>query len=136
MNDSQSADKPLEVGLFLLRVTTGLFLLVWSVDKILNPGHAQRVFDKFYFLEITPTISTGLGVAQTLVILAFMAGIKKFWTYGAILAMHTVSVASTWERLIDPYGGGNLLFWAAVPLWAALLLLWLARDRDRMLSFG
>lgn len=131
-----SNDKSLEVGLLLLRITTGLFLLVWSVDKVLNTGHAQQVFNKFYFLEITPTIATGLGVAQTLVILAFMAGFKKFWTYGAILAMHTVSVASTWERLIDPYAGGNLLFWAAVPLWAALVLLWLARDRDRMLAVG
>jgi len=129
-------DKSLEVGLLLLRITTGLFLLVWSIDKILNTGHAQQVFNKFYFLEITPTVAMGLGIAQTLVILAFMVGFKKFWTYGAILAMHTVSVASTWERLIDPYAGGNLLFWAAVPLWAALVLLWLARDRDRLLAVG
>ncbi len=131
-----SNDKSLEVGLLLLRMTTGIFLLVWSIDKIVNTGHAQQVFNKFYLLEITPAIATGLGTAQTLVILAFMAGFKKLWTYGAILAMHTVSVASTWERLIDPYAGGNLLFWAAVPLWAALVLLWLVRDRDRMLAAG
>ena len=133
---NEPSNGQLRLGLFILRLTTGLFFLVWSVDKIVDTAHAQRVFDKFYFMEITPTVSIGLGVAQTLVVLAFLVGLWRTWTTGALLAMHTVSVASTWARLIDPYAGGNMLFWAAVPVWGGLLLLWLCRKQDTLLTIG
>ncbi|NJM34000.1 MAG: hypothetical protein HC850_04010 [Rhodomicrobium sp.] len=76
-----------------------------------------------------------IGVAQTLVVVAFAAGAFKFWTYGALLAMHSVSTLSTWQRLIDPYTLPNHLFWAAVPTLAALLALFLLRRYDTLLAF-
>ena len=133
---TEASNDQLRLGLFILRLTTGLFFLVWSIDKIVDPAHAQRVFETFYFMEIGPSISIGLGVAQTLVVLAFLAGLWRTWTTGALLAMHTVSVASTWARLIDPYAGGNMLFWAAVPVWGGLLLLWLCREQDTLFTVG
>lgn len=129
------ADK-LALSLFLIRISTGLMFLVWSVQKILRPDLAQGVFKTFYLFEVTPTLLLGLGVAQTAVVLAFMAGLWKRVTYGAILAMHLVSTLSTWERLIDPYTRPNALFWAAVPVLAALIGLYLLRDEDRLLSVG
>ena len=133
---TEPSNGPLRLGLFILRLTTGLFFLIWSIDKIVDPAHAQRVFEKFYLMEIVPSISIGLGVAQTLVVLAFLAGLWRAWTTGALLAMHTVSVASTWARLIDPYAAGNILFWTAVPVWGGLLLLWLCREQDTLFTVG
>lgn len=126
----------LQIGLALLRLSAGVFFLIWSADKLVNPGHAQNVFSHFYFLSISPSIVIAIGVAQTVVVLAFMAGLLKTWTYGAVLAMHTVSVVSTWKQLLTPYSEESpaILFWAAVPLLAALVLLWLARDEDRWLT--
>lgn len=132
IGDSRS----LQFGLLLLRVTTGLFFLVWSLDKIVNPGHTLEVFESFYSAPISQEIALGLGIAQMLVVLAFLVGLWKTGTTLALLAMHTVAVGSTWSYLINPYGGQGfgLVFWAAVPVWAGLLLLWLARDKDRMWS--
>jgi putative oxidoreductase len=49
--------------------------------------------------------------------------------------MHAVSTASTYAHLLNPWGpGAQLLFWAAVPVLAAMIALFLLRDRDRLLS--
>ncbi|MCG8559241.1 MAG: hypothetical protein MI824_05525 [Hyphomicrobiales bacterium] len=125
----------LQIGLLVLRITTGLFFLVWSVDKLVKSEHTVAVFKKFYMMEISTQVALGLGVVQTLVVIAFMLGLFRTWTIGLLLAMHTVSVASTWAQLINPYGT-TLLFWAGVPVWAGLLLLWLVRDQDTLWSLG
>jgi len=135
MTTERQRDKELEIGLLAIRVSSAAFFLMWSLDKILNPEHARRVFSTFYFSDIGPQIAVGIGVAQTALVLVFLLGAFKTWTYGALLAMHAVSVASTWEKLITPYSGNRqLLFWAAVPVLAALLLLFLVRKRDRLWS--
>ncbi len=85
----------LKIGLALIRFSTGIFFLVWSVEKLIFPETTQKIFSKFYFLEISPTIALAIGVVQTLIVLAFMAGLFKTWTYGALLGMHAVSTLST-----------------------------------------
>ncbi|MEQ8823163.1 MAG: hypothetical protein RIC14_02185 [Filomicrobium sp.] len=135
MTDTTARDMPLEIGLLSIRVTCAALFLVWSIDKILYPDHAALVFKVFYFSQISEQVAVGLGVIQTAIILAFLIGAFKTWTYGALLLMHTVSVVSTWEKLLTPYAGNRqILFWGAVPVVAALLLLFLVRKRDRLLS--
>lgn len=133
MTDGTVNGDKLRLGLFLLRISTGLFFLVWSIDKFVNSAHAIRVFEKFYSMDISSEISLALGAAQTAIVLAFMAGLFRPWTILALLAMHTVSVGSTWAHLIAPYAGGpGLVFWAGVPVWFGLLLLYLMRDADTL----
>ena len=128
----------LKIGLLLIRLSTGVFFLIWSIEKLISPEITQKVFSRFYLLEISPTMSVGIGIFQTLIVLAFMVGIFKTWTYGAILGMHGISTLSTYKELLNPYQPPNHLFWAAVPLLAALITLFLLRRKDRLLniSFG
>ncbi|MEM1140598.1 MAG: DoxX protein [Pseudomonadota bacterium] len=126
----------IKIGLLAIRVSVAAVFLLWSVRKIIDPEGSASVFETFYFTSIGPEVSMGLGVAQTLLVVAFLLGLWKGLTYLAVLAMHTVSTASTWALLIDPYTRPNLLFWAAVPMLAALLLLYLARKDDTLLAFG
>lgn len=127
-------EQKLQVGLLLIRITTGIFFLIWSIEKLIHPEITQKVFSRFYMMEISPSISLGIGVLQTLIVLAFMAGLFKTWTYGAILGMHAVSVVSTYKELLTPYQPPNHLFWAAVPLLAALIALFILRREDRLLT--
>ena len=126
--------KQLELGLLLIRLSTGVFFLVWSLEKIIYPEIAQKVFSRFYFLEISPAFSLAIGILQTAIVLAFMAGLFKTLTYGAILGMHGVSTFSTYKELLNPYQPPNHLFWAAVPLLAALVALFLLREEDKLLN--
>ena len=42
-----------------------------------------------------------------------------------------------WSKMIPPYGPqASMTFWAAVPVLAGILALFLLRDRDRMLAWG
>ncbi len=129
-------DARLEVSLLVMRVAVAAFLLVWALDKVIAPEHGRAVFSHFYFMPDLPAQAiTGLGIVQMAVIAGFAAGFAKLWTYGAALAMHAASTLSTYAHLIRPWAeGSELLFWAAVPVLAALIALFLLRDEDRLLS--
>ena len=126
-------DRRLALSLAILRLSTGVFFLVWALQKVLAPEMARRVFETFYFSSPSDEMLLTTGILQTLIVLAFMAGLFRFWTYGALLAMHSVSLFSTIPRLIDPSTSPNLLFWAAVPVLGLLIALFLLRDRDTLL---
>ena len=128
--------RKLQIGLALIRISTAAFFLVWSIEKIIYPEVTQRIFQKFYFLSISNTISVGIGIIQTLIILIFLVGLFKTFSYGALLGMHLVSVLSTYKQLLNPYAPGNHLFWAAVPVLAAMIALFLLRDEDQWLTLN
>lgn len=129
-------DTRLEASLLLMRLAVAAFLLVWALDKVIAPEHAKAVFAHFYKAsDLSPQLLQSLGYAQIAIIAAFAAGFARTWTYGAVLLMHAAATLSTYTHLIHPWAeGSQLLFWAAVPVLAAIVALFLLRDRDRMLS--
>ncbi|NJK64343.1 MAG: hypothetical protein HC921_18110, partial [Synechococcaceae cyanobacterium SM2_3_1] len=101
----------LPVVLFLLRLSVFAVFLMWALDKFLNPGHTAAVFENFYGIGgLSATISYGLGFLQLLIILAFLIGLFKTWSYGLVLIMHGVSTLASWRNYLDPFEGPNLLF--------------------------
>ena len=90
----------------ILRWSIAVFMLVWSVDKLLMPEDFIGLFQHFY----------------------------RTVTYGLMLVMNAVTVVVSLPQILDPYGGGaNQLFFASVPVLAACLLLFLLRDQDTRL---
>ena len=123
-------ERKLQISLAIIRLSLVLFFLVWSIGKLIVPELTQKVFATFYFSEISPTASVGIGALQTVIVLIFLAGQFKTLSYGGVLGMHTVSVLSTYRQLLNPYQPPNPLFWAGVPVLGALIALFLLRDRD------
>ena len=102
---------------------------MWTLDKFVNPGHSVRIFEHFYGISgLTDVIAYVLGALQLILMLAFLAGIKKRITYGVVFIMHGLSTLSSYNQYID--GFNNLLFFAARPMWAACFTLYLLRDQD------
>lgn len=131
------SDRKLEIALLALRVSVAVVMLAWAIDKLLRPEHSGSVFEGFYGLPIQgETVFMVLGIAQIALVMAFVAGVFRTWTYGAILALHAVSTLSSWRQYADPYVGANLLFFAAWPMLAACLALFLLRDQDRLMTLG
>ena len=132
-----STTRKLEISLFALRLGIAMVMLPWALDKLVRPEHSAQVFAGFYAMPgLGETAFVILGIGQLLLVLAFLAGIARTWTYGAILLLHAVSTLSSWRQYLDPYEGVNLLFFAAWPMLAACLALFLLRDQDRLLTLG
>lgn len=119
--------------LLLLRLGVFIVMLVWALDKFFKPEHASQVFAAFYGLQ---GLGTGLiyllGAIQLLIVLGFVAGFKKTWTYGAVLVMHALSTVVSLPRYFDPFTSPNLLFFAAFPMLAACFGLFYLRDLDTL----
>lgn len=125
----------LSISLLLLRLSFGLVMMVWAFDKILNPGHGAAVLESFYGLSgVGQSLIPMIGIAQGLIVLAFLLGIARTWTYGAVLLMHAVTTFVSWSAYLEPLK--NILFFAAWPMLAGLIALFLLREEDRIGTLG
>ena len=125
------ARKHLSLTLMLLRAGIATVFLMWTIDKFVNPEHAAAVFTKFYKIPgLSETFAYLVGGVQLALVLAFLLGAFRKWTYGAILLLHAISTFSSWANYLDPWTYPNLLFFAAIPMLFACLGLWLLRDFD------
>lgn len=123
--------KQLPLALLLLRLGIFVVFLVWTLDKFVQPEHAAKVFTAFYGLgSLGESAFYVIGVAQMVLILLFVAGLFKTWTYGAILIFHGISTFAPFAKYLQPFD--NLLFFAAWPMLAACAALFLLREYDTL----
>lgn len=116
-------------ALLLLRLGVFIVMIMWTLDKFVNPQHSGAVFENFYGLGgLSDTTFMIIGLLQLLVVIAFVAGFMKRISYGVVLALHSVSTLSSWQQYLD--GFNNLLFFAAWPMLAACIALYMLRDLD------
>jgi uncharacterized membrane protein YkgB len=131
---SNSLEQKLPWALLVLRVGIFIVMFIWALDKFVNPEHTAAVFEGFYGISgLSATLATVLGTLQVILCLAFLAGLWKTVTYGIILILHGVSTLSSFPQYIDAFN--NLLFFAAWPMFAACIALFILREHDTKLSF-
>ncbi|MFP3942897.1 MAG: MauE/DoxX family redox-associated membrane protein [Alphaproteobacteria bacterium] len=132
-----SSQGKLKLSLAILRYTVAAFFAVWVIEKFVKPESTQGIWKAFYFVPDLPLeASYAIGVVQAVILICFVLGILKFWSYGLLLVMHALSTASTFGQLITPYTGNNHLFWAAVPALGALIALFILREEDTLGTVG
>jgi len=128
-------EEKLRLSLLLLRLGVFIVMFMWTLDKFVNPDHAIGIYKQFYFINgISSSIMYALGAAEMLILLGFLAGFMKRWTYGIVLVLHAVSTFSSFGRYLDPWK--NLLFFAAWPMLAACITLYLLRHEDTLCAVG
>ena len=116
-------------ALLALRLGVFIVMLMWTLDKFVNPGHASAVFENFYGLAgVGSAIMAAVGAAELLLVLAFAVGYRKRFSYGAVLILHGISTLSSYRQYLQPFD--NLLFFAAWPMLAACFALYRLRDLD------
>lgn len=130
MNDETDR---LRLALFLLRVSVFIVMAMWSLDKLISPDHAAAVFGNFYGIGgMTSGVLLVIGLAQLVLEVAFVLGLWRLWTYGYVMVAHGISTVSSWRQYLDPFD--NLLFFAAIPMLAACVALFLLRNEDTLLT--
>lgn len=130
-----SFDLRLRIALLGLRLGVGVVFLFWALDKIVQPEHAARVFEAFYRMPSAgQALLAALGVAQLALTAAFVLGVAKRFSYGAVLVLHAISTFSSYAKYLEPFS--SLLFFAAWPMLAACAALYLLRDYDTLATLG
>lgn len=126
-------EKRLPVSLLCLRIGVFIVMFFWTVDKFVNPDHAAGVFANFYFMEgIGAGTLALIGTVELVIVLGFVAGLFRTWTYGLVLVMHLISTLASFPGYLEPWD--NLLFFAAWPMLAACIALFLLREQDTLLA--
>lgn len=119
----------LPTALLLLRLGVFVVMLMWTLDKFVQPGHAARVFERFYGLGgVGASLLRILAGLELALIITFVLGVAKRFTYGAVLLLHATSTLASYRKYLDPFN--NLLFFAAWPMLAACIALYMLRDGD------
>jgi len=130
---ADGTDKTAALALLILRFFLGIFLLQWSIEKLILPASAIRIAQNFYGLSLPTAASYALGTAELILSLALLVGVFRTVSYGLSLIVHTVTVIVSWRQLFDPYGFaqiGNHLWISTWPTWGAFIALYLLRSKD------
>lgn len=119
-------------ALLALRVTLGVFLLQWGLEKFVVPGNTPAIWSNFYGLSVPPLAAYAFGAVEIFIALCLFLGAFRTVTYGAAVFLHGVSVLVSWRQLIAPWADpANHLFIASVPVLGAFVALFILRKWDR-----
>ena len=122
-------------SLLLLRVATGLLMVVWGVDKLINPAHGAAVAERFYLgILAIESVMPVLGSLQIVLGLLVVAGLARRFAYPALAMITGATLLGVWRSILDPLGivfeRTNLLFYPSVIVFAGVLVLMAFRQDD------
>ena len=125
-------DAKLANGLFVLRVTIAIVFIMWTGDKFINPVHAESVWSGFFYMPaLGKAIFLGIGIAEAILVILFLAGIFKGVTYLIVLVFHGISTLAPVNVYLNAYSEpSNLLFFTAFPMLGACFFLYMFRAED------
>lgn len=70
-----SRQAALRGSLLLMRLTVFLVMLMWTLDKFTNPGHAAKVFENYYLIAgLKSKALAVLAAAELMLPTGFFAG--------------------------------------------------------------
>lgn len=126
-------------SLLLLRVSLGLLMLIWGVDKLVNVQHGLEVSQYFYLGAFnSAALLRAFGVVQMALGVLIVLGLARRVAYPLLLAVTGVTLLGVWKSVVDPWGwyleGSNVLFYPSLIVFAASLVLWSFRDDDRLVA--
>jgi putative oxidoreductase len=130
---SPELDNRIPAALLILRFFLGIFLLQWSIEKLILPNAAASIARGFYGVTLPVAASYALGVGELILSLALLVGFYRTVSYGLALLVHTVTVIVSWRQLFDPWGlakVGSHLWIATWPTWGGFAALFLMRAWD------
>ena len=130
---SPELDKRIPAALLILRFFLAIFLLQWSIEKLILPDAAARIANSFYGVALAVPASYALGVGELILSLALLFGFYRTVSYGLSLLVHTVTVIVSWRQLFDPWGlakVGSHLWISTWPTLGGFAALFLMREWD------
>ncbi len=128
-----NSNNRLPLALLFLRIGVFIVMFLWTLDKFVRPEHAAAVYENFYFITgLSNVMFYLIGAIEMIILVGFLLGYQKRWTYGTVLIFHGISTLSSFRQYLLPFQDPNLLFYAAWPMLAACFALYYLRDQDTL----
>lgn len=127
-------------SLLLLRIGTGLLLMLWGALRLMTPAAGPGLAQKYYsgFMN-GPVFQLAFGLAEVIVGLLVVAGLFRRVAYPAQALVLVPGALMLWRYLLDPMGlylldreTSQILFFPSITVAAAALVLIAFRDEDRL----
>lgn len=119
------------IALLILRITLGIFLLQWGVEKFMVPDNTPAIWGHFYGISVPAFAPMIFGVVEVGLAFCLFLGIFQTPAYLAAAILHAVTVLVSWRVLIDPWGTPmNHLFVASIPVLGGFIALFQMRRLD------
>src|SRR5438034_10087341 len=113
------------VALLVLRVTIFLVMLVWTIDKFVEPQHASKIMEHFYFIKgVSSSMVYVIGALKLTVLVGFVDEFAKKWTYGFVFLCHAVYTLLIYNHYLHQLFSHLLLFFAVWPILGVCFLLY------------
>ena len=126
----------LKLPLFLTRLSIFYFMLPWQLMRFTAPEQVVGIAKRHYKFTMPESLPLITGVFMMAILIAFLLGVKKRISYGLVLVLHTIGTLMTLPKLVIGLESFYILFLAAIPVIFAMLLLYILRDEDTMLSLN
>ena len=126
-------------SLLLLRIGTGLLLILWGALRVMSPAAGPGLATKYYsgFLGMQ-AIQIAFGVIEILVGALVVLGLLRRIAYPLQALILIPGALMLWRYLLDPMGvylldraSSQILFFPSITVAAATLVLVAFRDDDR-----
>ncbi len=127
------------VSLLLLRIGTGLLLVLWGALRVMSPAAGPGLATKYYggFLNLQ-SLQIGFGIAEVAIGLLVVIGLFRRISYALQALILVPGALVLWRYLLDPMGlylldkeSSQILFFPSITIAAATLVLLAFRDEDR-----
>lgn len=125
------------LSLMMLRVSIGLLVLLWGIDKVIDVEHGLAISNRFYAGAFSSEILLIFwGVIQSGIGILAVIGLFRRWVLPIMAAINLATLVVVWRSILDPWGwvleSTNVLFFPSLAIAAGSVLVWAFMDEDRL----
>jgi uncharacterized membrane protein YphA (DoxX/SURF4 family) len=128
------------LALLLLRVGTGLLLVLWGALRVISPEAGPGLSEKYYSgLLGMQALQIAYGIVEIIIGTLVLLGLFRRFAYPLQALILVPGAVMLWRYLLDPLGAwlmsradSQILFFPSITVAAATLALIAFRDFDKL----
>ncbi|MBU7579740.1 MAG: hypothetical protein KAF27_04625 [Porphyrobacter sp.] len=130
-----------KISLLIMRVGTGMLLVVWGLVRLQGDDMGSRLAEKYYAgVAADSTIQMAFGGLEVLLGVLVVLGVARRYTLIASALILVGGALPIWRHFLDPFGmylfadpaKANLLFFPSLTVAGAALALIALRAHDTL----